>query len=107
MKVTGERVSTPEGGFKPTWERHVAAYAAAAELLPGQTRKETEGVFVIRSGTVEYVPIKMGIAGDRYFEDASSVDFRQGVVYGLKTLAACARLQLHRSGLLRSRKFAP
>lgn len=32
--VTGERVSTPEGGFKPTWERHVAAYAAAAELLP-------------------------------------------------------------------------
>ena len=34
MKVSGERVSTPEGGFKPTWERHVAAYAAAAELLP-------------------------------------------------------------------------
>jgi SAM-dependent methyltransferase len=32
--VTGERVSTPEGGFRPTWERHVAAYAAAAELLP-------------------------------------------------------------------------
>ena len=43
----------------------------------------------------------------RYFEDASSVDFRQGVVYGLKTLAACARLQLHRSGILRSRKFEP
>jgi SAM-dependent methyltransferase len=34
MKVTGERVTTPEGGFKPTWERHVAAYAAAADLLP-------------------------------------------------------------------------
>jgi SAM-dependent methyltransferase len=34
MRVTGERVSTPDGGFKPTWERHVAAYAAAAELLP-------------------------------------------------------------------------
>jgi SAM-dependent methyltransferase len=34
VRVTGERVSTPEGGFKPTWERHVAAYAAAAELLP-------------------------------------------------------------------------
>ena len=33
-RVTGERVSTPEGGFKPTWERHVAAYAVAAELLP-------------------------------------------------------------------------
>ena len=34
MTVTGERVSTPAGGFKPTWERHVAAYAAAARLLP-------------------------------------------------------------------------
>ena len=44
-------------------------------------------------------------ARSRYFEDASSVDFRQGVVYGLKTLAVCVRLVLHRSGLLRSRKF--
>jgi SAM-dependent methyltransferase len=33
-RITGERVSTPAGGFKPTWERHVAAYAAAADLLP-------------------------------------------------------------------------
>jgi SAM-dependent methyltransferase len=34
VRVTGERVSTPAGGFGPTWQRHVAAYAAAAELLP-------------------------------------------------------------------------
>ncbi len=34
MRVTGERVSTPEGGFKPTWERHVAAYKAVSGLLP-------------------------------------------------------------------------
>lgn len=27
MKLTGERVVTPEGGFNPTWQRHVAAYA--------------------------------------------------------------------------------
>jgi len=33
MRVTGERVFTAEGGFNPTWQRHVAAYAAAAELL--------------------------------------------------------------------------
>jgi glycosyltransferase involved in cell wall biosynthesis len=43
----------------------------------------------------------------RYFEDASSVGFRAGAVYGAKTLAACARLLLHRRGLLRSRKFIP
>ena len=34
MKVTGERVSTPAGGFNPTWQRHVAAYALCAPLLP-------------------------------------------------------------------------
>jgi SAM-dependent methyltransferase len=32
--VTGERVTTPEGGFRPTWQRHVAAYALCAGLLP-------------------------------------------------------------------------
>ncbi len=36
MKITGERVSSPDGGFNPTWQRHVAAYALAAQWLgPG------------------------------------------------------------------------
>lgn len=34
MKVTGERVSTPEGGFNPNWQRHVAAYRLCAPYLP-------------------------------------------------------------------------
>ena len=34
MRVTGERVVTRAGGFNPTWQRHVAAYALCAELLP-------------------------------------------------------------------------
>lgn len=33
-RVSGERVSTPEGGFNPTWQRHVAAYALCEPLLP-------------------------------------------------------------------------
>jgi glycosyltransferase involved in cell wall biosynthesis len=41
----------------------------------------------------------------RYFADASSVRFRAGTVYGLKTLWAAARLVMHRSGVLHSRKF--
>ncbi len=32
--VTGERVTTPAGGFNPTWQRHVAAYEQCAQLLP-------------------------------------------------------------------------
>ena len=48
--------------------RTVEPVAAAAELKPGQTRKEVEGVFVLRAGRAEFVPIKMGVAGDKYFE---------------------------------------
>jgi glycosyltransferase involved in cell wall biosynthesis len=40
-----------------------------------------------------------------YNSDASSVSFRQGVVYGLKSLWAGARLVLHRRRIWRSRKF--
>jgi SAM-dependent methyltransferase len=34
VRVSGERVSTSTGGFNPTWQRHVAAYTAAAQILP-------------------------------------------------------------------------
>ena len=37
-------------------------------LKPGQTRKEVEGVFVIRDGHAVFTPIKTGIAGEKYFE---------------------------------------
>ena len=69
----------------PTDRRHrrsVEPVAAAAELKPGQTRKETEGVFAVRSGRVEFVPIKMGIAGDKYFEVMSGLKQGEDVVTG-------------------------
>jgi hypothetical protein len=49
--------------------------------------------------------IKEVPAPGKYFDDASSVDFSTGVVYGLKTLWAGVRLTLHRMGLVRSKKF--
>lgn len=44
-------------------------------------------------------------ARSRYFDDASSTDLRQSVVYGTKTLWAALRLVLHRNGVVRSRKY--
>src|SRR5262245_12692391 len=38
------------------------------ELKPGQTRKEIEGVFVMRAGHATFVPVKTGIAGEKFFE---------------------------------------
>ena len=40
-----------------------------------------------------------------YFDDASSIRFGPAAVYGLKTLWAGIRLVMHRTGVLRSRKF--
>jgi len=56
--------------------------AAAAELKPGQTRKETEGVFLVRNKQVEFMPIKMGIAGDKYFEVLAGLKPGDEVVTG-------------------------
>src|SRR5439155_27275373 len=56
--------------------------AAAAELKPGETRKETEGVFVVRTGKVEFVPIKLGISGDKYFEVLNGLTAGDQVVTG-------------------------
>jgi HlyD family secretion protein len=56
--------------------------AAAAELKPGQTRKETEGVFAVRDGRAEFIPIKLGIAGDKYFEVLSGLKAGDQVITG-------------------------
>jgi HlyD family secretion protein len=61
----GKIVREPQG---PADKRPSAGTVQAAELKPGQERKELEGVFVVRDNKAEFVPIKTGIAGDKYFE---------------------------------------
>ena len=53
------------------------------------------------------LPVVEVPVASRYFEDASSVGFRQGVVYGLGTLWTALRFLLHRWGLAPSDKFKP
>jgi HlyD family secretion protein len=55
---------------------------APLDLEPGQTRKEVEGVFVIRNGTVAFTPVRLGIAGDRFFEIVSGLQPGDEVVTG-------------------------
>jgi HlyD family secretion protein len=52
------------------------------ELLPGQSRKELEGVFVIRDGKAVFVPTKLGIAGDKYFEVLSGPELGEQIITG-------------------------
>jgi glycosyltransferase involved in cell wall biosynthesis len=53
------------------------------------------------------LPITEVPARTRYFADASSVSLKASIIYGVKTLWTGARLVLHRSRILRSRKFTP
>jgi len=41
----------------------------------------------------------------RYFDEASSINFRRSVNYGLRTLAVLAEFWLHRLGICRSTRF--
>jgi HlyD family secretion protein len=54
----------------------------ASELKPGQSRKELEGVFVVRDNKAQFVSVKTGIAGDKYFEVLAGVKDGDNVVVG-------------------------
>jgi len=51
----------PSNGVEPTVD-------ASTEPPPGHTRKETEGLFVVKDGRAVFTPVKIGVAGERYFE---------------------------------------
>ena len=75
----GQIVKQPRPDKKPA---PTDPAAAPPELKPGQTRKETEGVFVLRGGKAEFVPIKVGIAGEKYFEVLSGLKDGDQVITG-------------------------
>ena len=78
MTITGERVTTPAGGFNPTWQRHVAAYSLCAPFLgPGRALDLGCGIghsySVLAPRPTVGVDIDPGaLAGPRAIEDASS-----------------------------------
>ncbi len=59
-----------------------APVPVATELPPGHTRKEVEGVFVIRDGKALFVVVEVGIAGERYFEVLAGLKEGDRVITG-------------------------
>jgi HlyD family secretion protein len=56
---------------------------SATDPLPaGQTRKDTEGVFLIKDAKAVFTPVKTGIAGDKYFEVLSGLKAADEVITG-------------------------
>ncbi len=65
----------------------VSTSGMPAELKAGQTRKETEGVFVVQNGRAVFMPVKVGIAGEKYFEVLSGLKAGDEVIIGPPTTA--------------------
>jgi HlyD family secretion protein len=64
-------------------KRPVPAVAEASELKPGFTKKEVEGVFVTdKDSRVQFVQVKTGIAGDKYFEVLDGLKVGDRVITG-------------------------
>src|SRR5215510_15351827 len=134
--VLGSRMMTPGGaraGGMPLWKRIANRFLTTLEnLAMGQrftechtgyraySRHFLETVPFLRNSNgfvfdteVIFQAVHFGLpvvevpVASRYFEDASSVGFRQGVVYGLGTLWTAVRFLLHRAGLKSSSKFRP
>ena len=62
--------------------RGVESAVSAMDLPAGGSEKELEGVFVARQGRAVFVPVKTGIAGERYFEALTGVAERDLVITG-------------------------
>ena len=56
--------------------------SASNEPPPGHTRKETEGVFVVRDGRSVFTPVKVGVAGEQYFEVLEGLKAGDQVITG-------------------------
>jgi HlyD family secretion protein len=67
--------ATPNGRPRP-------GAVQASELKPGHTRKEIEGVFVVRDGKAVFEPVKTGIAGEKYFEIVEGLKEGDQVIIG-------------------------
>ena len=74
----GTMVREPQDDKRPRRTSNVQA----SELKPGQQRKEIEGVFIVRDNKAEFVPVKTGIAGEKYFEVLSGVKAGDQVIVG-------------------------
>jgi len=132
--VLGSRMMTPGGakaGGMPLWKRIANRFLTTVENVAlgrrftechtgyrAYSRRFLETVPFLRNSNgfvfdtevifqaVHFdLPVVEVPISTRYFDDASSVGFRAGVVYGLGTLLTALRFRLHRWGLLSCDKF--
>ena len=63
-------------------KRRAADDNKSDEPPPGHTRKETEGVFLVQDNKAVFTPVKIGIAGEKYFEVLEGLKSGDRVITG-------------------------
>jgi HlyD family secretion protein len=83
-----------KGSTKPIPQEDPAAQGAAENAVPDDEERgeDEEGVFVVRKGKTEFVPVTVGVAGKDHFEVLSGLTEKDSVVAGpyevIRTLEA-------------------
>jgi HlyD family secretion protein len=67
---------------KTATDKDAADAKAEKAAKAAQTKKELEGVFVVRNNVAEFTPVKTGIAGDKYFEVLDGLKVGDQVITG-------------------------
>lgn len=101
-RIMGTELSEAHTGYR-AYSRH---FLLTVPFLRNANDFSFDSEILMQAAAFEMRIVEVPAKG-RYFEDASSVGFRAGTVYGLKTLLAGLRLVLHRTGVWRSRRFQP
>ena len=79
---SGELVREPPPPPPSRFSREPPARPAPAEPPPGHERKETEGVFLLQGQRAVFTPVKIGVAGEQYFEVLSGLKAGDRVLTG-------------------------
>jgi HlyD family secretion protein len=77
-----EDLPLEDANAKATSAAPGAQPAAEAAAGPAKKKKEREGVFVVRDGIATFRPVKVGVAGDEYFEVLDGLRGGETIVAG-------------------------
>jgi HlyD family secretion protein len=79
VDASGQMVREP---IDPKQEGRPRRPIAPADLKPGQSKKELEGVFIVKDGRAVFQPLRVGIAGDKFFEVLDGLKEGDSVITG-------------------------
>jgi HlyD family secretion protein len=81
VPIISVTVRDPDGKKFQAAEAEMTAPSGAA-AAPAERATELEGVFVLRDGAADWVAVKLGIAGDQYFEVVEGLEGGETVIAG-------------------------